>query len=696
MTLPFSEAILLAKSYTVPLELSVEFEPVFINEGETANNTIFVSNPVGVLELNCDHGTVSDNEDGTWSWEFTPEIGFGGELHINIYAKDDVGVATTEFPLYVKRVPTPEEILDKVDLGLHWMVGEQNPDGSWNGKDYPLSSNEPVAYTGFVLTKLCDYAYEQGYSSPFDPQYEYSPNVIAGYDYLFSQAKTRGEAQPGIFMHIYLEYSHHETYNASVALMAIAATLTPDKIINHSNPLVNGLTFLELAEQMVLYFEHGQQQGSFNSYGGWNYDAGAADRADNSNTGFAVLGLRYAEAFGCEIPPIIKERLSVWIDFIQNDNNGGSGYDHPESMVNMLKTGNLLFEMAFVGDPITEPRVQNALNYIQYTWDHPEDDLNWAARDIHCLYLLMKGFESYSIDFIHVSGEEINWFDEFATQLYYIHPQVQEPDGNYWVHGWFGDRLLNTCWALYVLEKVAPPPPGEFVDFDIHPTSWPNPINANTGGVVPAAILGTVSFDVTTIDPSTLLLEGVAPIRWAVEDVARPAGGDGECNDTEEGPDGFDDLTLKFDTRELVAALGSVYDGDALTLTIIGKCFDGQDLKGDDCVIIKGNKLEKESATPADTDIPTDFELLQNHPNPFNPTTQIEYALPEARHVTLKIFNMSGQQIRELVSGQQSVGIHTIEWDATDEMGIRVPSGLYIYVLKAGNVFIQKKMMLMK
>ena len=124
------------------------------------------------------------------------------------------------------------------------------------------------------------------------------------------------------------------------------------------------------------------------------------------------------------------------------------------------------------------------------------------------------------------------------------------------------------------------------VDFDIHPTSWPNPINTKSGGVVPAAILGTESFDVTTIDPSTVLFEGVSPVTWAFEDVTMPATGQGECNDTEEGPDGFVDLTLKFDTKELVAALGEVNDGDALTLTISGSLLNGQSLEADDCVII--------------------------------------------------------------------------------------------------------------
>ena len=62
------------------------------------------------------------------------------------------------------------------------------------------------------------------------------------------------------------------------------------------------------------------------------------------------------------------------------------------------------------------------------------------------------------------------------------------------------------------------------VPVDIKPTSCPNPLNVKSKGVLPVAILGTVDFDVSDIDPATVLLEGVPPLRWALEDVATPLG----------------------------------------------------------------------------------------------------------------------------------------------------------------------------
>lgn len=108
------------------------------------------------------------------------------------------------------------------------------------------------------------------------------------------------------------------------------------------------------------------------------------------------------------------------------------------------------------------------------------------------------------------------------------------------------------------------------VDIDIKPGSCPNPLNVKSKGVLPVAIFGTADFDVNEIDPASLrLLEEVAPLRSALEDVGRP-------EDAEDcyyyGPDGWVDLTLKFSTQEIVGALDDVSDGDVLVLELTGNC----------------------------------------------------------------------------------------------------------------------------
>jgi hypothetical protein len=131
------------------------------------------------------------------------------------------------------------------------------------------------------------------------------------------------------------------------------------------------------------------------------------------------------------------------------------------------------------------------------------------------------------------------------------------------------------------------------VPVDIKPRSCRNPFNVRKKGVLPVAILGTEDFDVTQIDPASVELTGVAPLRWAFEDVATPyepyVGKQDAFDCTTAGPDGFTDLTFKFNAQEVVAALGDVSDGDVLVLPLNGNLkeeFGGFAFYGEDVVVI--------------------------------------------------------------------------------------------------------------
>jgi len=95
--------------------------------------------------------------------------------------------------------------------------------------------------------------------------------------------------------------------------------------------------------------------------------------------------------------------------------------------------------------------------------------------------------------------------------------------------------------------------------------------------------------------------------------------------------------------------------------------------------------------------VPTVYALDQNYPNPFNPTTSIRYQLPKTSTVTLVIYNMLGQPVRTLISGQQQeAGYYTVAWDGTNDLGQAVSSGMYIYRIQAGDFVATKKMMFLK
>lgn len=123
------------------------------------------------------------------------------------------------------------------------------------------------------------------------------------------------------------------------------------------------------------------------------------------------------------------------------------------------------------------------------------------------------------------------------------------------------------------------------VILDIKPGSCTNPLNVTSRGVVPAAVLGTTTFHVTQIDPQTLKLAGVAPLRWDYEDVAAPNTGDSPSDCSAATLDGYYDLSLKFDTQAVVQALGSVTDREVRTLTLTGALLDGTPITGTDVVV---------------------------------------------------------------------------------------------------------------
>ena len=98
----------------------------------------------------------------------------------------------------------------------------------------------------------------------------------------------------------------------------------------------------------------------------------------------------------------------------------------------------------------------------------------------------------------------------------------------------------------------------------------------------------------------------------------------------------------------------------------------------------------------ADTGLPWSFELNQNYPNPFNPTTTIRYQLPKNADVQLIVYNSLGQKIRTLVSGRRSAGKYEVVWDATNDQGNMVASGMYIYRLITKEQVQSRRMLLIR
>jgi hypothetical protein len=103
-----------------------------------------------------------------------------------------------------------------------------------------------------------------------------------------------------------------------------------------------------------------------------------------------------------------------------------------------------------------------------------------------------------------------------------------------------------------------------------------------------------------------------------------------------------------------------------------------------------------------DVPLPSRFTLSQNYPNPFNPTTTIQFAFglsgtgATQQEVNLDVFNVLGQHVTTLFKGSYPAGEYTVSWDATDNNGRRVATGIYLYRLRVGDEYMTKKMLFLK
>ena len=245
---------------------------------------------------------------------------------------------------------------------------------------------------------------------------------------------------------------------------------------------------------------------------------------------------------------------------------------------------------------------------------------------------------------------------------------------------------------------------GAVLGLDIKPTSCVNPINTGSKGVTPVVLLGSAAVNVRDLDVATLRLEGVPPVRHHEGDESRP-GPKEECGCSSEGPDGFRDLSLKFDTQAFVAALGPVADREVRTVTLTGNFKDGGPLVATDCIRIIDNAGDGpgsgedgagggESGGPADSpdeEAAPRFALRPSAPNPFNPVATISYELPTRLPVALRVYDAQGRLVSTLVNGERNAGEHSVVFDARG-----LASGIYYFRMDAGPFMATRKMTLLK
>lgn len=216
-------------------------------------------------------------------------------------------------------------------------------------------------------------------------------------------------------------------------------------------------------------------------------------------------------------------------------------------------------------------------------------------------------------------------------------------------------------------------------NLDIHPTSCPNPINLKSKGVTPVALLGTADFDVFQVDPATIRLEGIPPVRWGLGDVSTPVTdpmAPCECNTL--GEDGYDDLVLKFETQALAGVLALAADGDVVPLTLTAMLQNGRRVEATDCVRVL-RKFPTEAA-------PILVDLTVPMPTAANPISHIEYSVPDRMRVNLSVIDVAGRVVDRLVDETLSAGNYVFDWNPR-----RLPSGMYFVRMRfADDVLVRR------
>ncbi|MFQ5499166.1 MAG: PKD domain-containing protein [Candidatus Zixiibacteriota bacterium] len=215
---------------------------------------------------------------------------------------------------------------------------------------------------------------------------------------------------------------------------------------------------------------------------------------------------------------------------------------------------------------------------------------------------------------------------------------------------------------------------------------------ANTGQPQATSLGVTPSRTWMSVYGSNITVDGKAIDNNAVIEIYTEAGvlaGHGEYVDSKlkftaiYGQDDMDDFTAQYPST-----------GDRVSIHIDGVAtypeitFEGE-----------GSRVRLGALSTSEGDgnaLPTSYSLAQNYPNPFNPTTVISFTLPTTGHVELSVYNVLGQKIRTLAAGEMTVGEHQVTWDATDDGGNEVSTGMYFYRLETGDFSETRKMVLMK
>ncbi|MGD8536355.1 MAG: hypothetical protein PVF66_10950, partial [Candidatus Aminicenantes bacterium] len=354
------------------------------------------------------------------------------------------------------KAATQLEIDAAIQKGLAWLATQQQSDGRFG-----YSSN-PVAHTAAAVLAFENEGHFPGGGT------EYSDEVERGLDFIFRFARVRSiSMQPygdpdtnedGLYVSFYDDSYTREVYESGMVMQAIVASNTPDRLVTTGS--CTGWTYRRVMENLVDWAAFGQVDYG-TGRGGWRYYANYGN-SDNSTAQWPVLGLVAAEQWGIHAPQFVKDELNIWIDYIQNDSNGGSGYHDPWTYVNISKTGGLLVEMYYVGDDQYTSRAQAAINFINSRWNNGPSG-TWYGNKGHAyaMFSVFKGLELMDVDTIPnaLASPETpagDWWGDYCEYL--VNAQIPVgTDQGYWGGYSYWNHWLSTAWYIVILQATVFP-----------------------------------------------------------------------------------------------------------------------------------------------------------------------------------------------------------------------------------------------
>lgn len=341
---------------------------------------------------------------------------------------------------------TPEEINTAIADGLAYLATNQNTDGSFGSSSDP---DYKIAETAEAVLAFENEGHFPGGATA------YSDEVEKGLNFIFEYANTLPtvgvSGQPDVDANgngigVYFSYDvYRSIYNTGIVMTAIVGSNTPDRLVTTGSQI--GKTYEDVMIDTVDYVAFGQNDAG-TATGGWRYKANYGN-SDNSVSQWPVLGLIAAEQWGIIAPAFVKDDLNIWIDYIQHDVSGGSGYSSPGAS-NVARTGALLIEQYYVGDTKETPRVIAAANYINTNWDTTGYDGN--KGNYYAMYGVFKGLELLDIGTIPLPDGTLEWHNDYTDYLV----SNQHSDGN-WPTGGYGSLVLSTDWAILILQGTVFP-----------------------------------------------------------------------------------------------------------------------------------------------------------------------------------------------------------------------------------------------